>query len=89
VLIQPEQPAGAPGFRINIALRMEKAVAGKKDDEKQSSPSQVNPGDEASPGTPGTGEDICSVCKGTGKVDGRACSNCAGTGKVIHGIGGA
>jgi DnaJ-class molecular chaperone len=68
---------------------MEKTAAAKKDDEKQSSQSQVNPGDEASPGTPGSGEGICRVCKGTGKVDGRACPNCAGTGKIIQGIGGA
>ena len=48
----------------------------------------TNPGDEAEPGTPGTGEDICPVCSGKGKVDGRECQNCGGTGKVIEGIGG-
>jgi hypothetical protein len=47
------------------------------------------PGDEAPPGTPGTGEDICPVCNGKGKKDGKACENCAGTGKIIRGIGGA
>ncbi|MGE5547031.1 MAG: hypothetical protein ACM33T_09045 [Solirubrobacterales bacterium] len=47
------------------------------------------PGDEAAPGTPGTGEDICRVCHGTGKVDGRKCEECDGTGIVIEGIGGA
>jgi hypothetical protein len=48
----------------------------------------TNPGDDAAPGTPGTGEDICPVCKGSGKVDGKACSNCGGTGKIVEGIGG-
>lgn len=49
----------------------------------------LNPGDDAEPGTPGTGEDICDECAGTGKLsDGRPCPNCGGTGKVIHGIGG-
>ena len=60
-----------------------------KNDQKQSTQPQVDPGDEAAPGTPGSGEDLCEVCKGTGKVEGRGCPNCAGTGKVVHGIGGA
>ena len=47
-----------------------------------------NPGDEAPPGVPGTGEGLCQVCHGTGKVDGKACENCGGTGKVVEGIGG-
>lgn len=49
----------------------------------------MNPGDEAPPGTPGTGEDICPECNGTGRIDDRRCINCGGTGKVIKGIGGA
>ena len=51
--------------------------------------SQIAPGDEARPGTPGTGEDICPQCHGSGKKEGRRCENCAGTGKIIRGIGGA
>ena len=47
------------------------------------------PGDEARPGTPGTGEDICPECNGSGRKSGQRCENCAGTGKVIRGIGGA
>ena len=50
---------------------------------------QRAPGDEADPGTPGTGEDICPQCNGSGKKDGQRCENCAGTGKIIRGIGGA
>ncbi|WP_217476641.1 hypothetical protein [Stutzerimonas stutzeri] len=49
----------------------------------------TNPGDEAAPGTPGTGENICPVCSGSGRVDRGECTNCGGTGKVIEGIGGA
>jgi hypothetical protein len=51
--------------------------------------SQLNPGDEAAPGTPGTGEDLCPLCGGDGAVDGRQCPDCGGSGKVIRGIGGA
>ena len=50
---------------------------------------QTNPGDEAAPGTPGTGEDICRACNGSGKVDGKTCPECNGSGKVIEGVGGA
>ena len=50
---------------------------------------QLNPGDDAVPGTPGTGEDICDACKGTGKLqNGSHCPNCGGTGIVTEGIGG-
>jgi RecJ-like exonuclease len=47
------------------------------------------PGDEAAPGTPGAGEDICEVCSGSGKLaSGAACPNCGGSGRVMRGIGG-
>ena len=48
-----------------------------------------NPGDEAAPGTPGTGEAVCPVCRGSGRRAGEACDNCGGTGRIIEGIGGA
>jgi hypothetical protein len=47
------------------------------------------PGDDAPPGTPGTGEDICPVCSGSGRQEGRPCPNCDGTGTVTEGLGGA
>jgi DnaJ-class molecular chaperone len=46
------------------------------------------PGDEAPAGAPGTGEDVCPRCGGTGRLGGSACPDCAGTGKVNVGIGG-
>lgn len=53
-------------------------------------PSQpMAPGDEAPAGTPGTGEDICRACGGSGQLNGGACPECEGTGKVTVGIGGA
>ncbi|MDB5762903.1 MAG: hypothetical protein JWQ21_1898 [Herminiimonas sp.] len=49
----------------------------------------LNPGDEAAPGTPGTGEDICPVCHGSGKKeDGTSCTNCGGSGRITEVIGG-
>ena len=49
----------------------------------------LNPGDEALPGTPGTGEDICPQCHGSGRLKGTRCPNCGGTGRIVEGIGGA
>ena len=48
----------------------------------------LKPGDEAPAGTPGTGENVCPVCNGTGRSGGRSCANCSGTGKITTGIGG-
>jgi hypothetical protein len=49
---------------------------------------RAKPGDEARPGTPGTGEALCPDCAGSGRRDGRACPTCAGTGKITAGIAG-
>jgi DnaJ-class molecular chaperone len=54
-----------------------------------SSSDDQNPGDQAAPGTPGTGEALCPTCSGTGVDDGQPCPTCGGTGKVVQGIGGA
>lgn len=48
----------------------------------------LNPGDEGQEGAPGVGENVCRVCGGTGKLQGRECANCGGTGVVEEGIGG-
>jgi DnaJ-class molecular chaperone len=49
----------------------------------------MNPADEAPAGTPGTGEDVCPECHGTGRLQGGECPACGGTGKIVRGIGGA
>jgi hypothetical protein len=64
-------------------------VKPKQADPRPADRSQIAPGDEAAPGTPGTGEDICPECHGSGKKAGKRCENCAGTGKIVRGIGGA
>ena len=48
-----------------------------------------NPGDEAAPGTPQTGEALCPQCSGSGEWQGFRCAACGGTGKVIQGVGDA
>lgn len=49
----------------------------------------LNPGDEAEPGTPGAGEDICEACAGSGALaGGKPCPQCGGSGRVMRGIGG-
>ena len=49
---------------------------------------ELAPGDDAAEGTPGTGEDVCPLCRGTGEREGAPCPECDGTGKVVQGIGG-
>ncbi len=58
-------------------------------DREQPVPPPPNPGDEAPPGTPGTGEDVCRRCRGTGHIREGVCPDCNGTGRVVEGIGGA
>ena len=57
--------------------------------DRKDSQKKLNPGDEAKPGTVGTGEDICPQCHGKGRIEGSPCPNCGGTGKIVEGIGGA
>jgi DnaJ-class molecular chaperone len=53
------------------------------------------PDDDPEAGAPGTGEDVCPECHGTGKqVDRKTgqsteepCERCEGTGRIIEGIG--
>lgn len=54
-----------------------------------SSGPDLSPGDEAAPGSVGSGDDVCPVCSGSGKAaGGSTCQNCRGTGIVTEGIGG-
>jgi DnaJ-class molecular chaperone len=63
-------------------------MAASKSD-KETGKARMHPGDEARPGTPGTGENICRTCKGSGQVNNKPCPGCGGAGKVTEGIGGA
>jgi DnaJ-class molecular chaperone len=61
---------------------------GERSTDKTRSGGKLNPGDQAKPGTPGTGENACPDCGGSGKVNAKPCRTCGGTGKVIEGISG-
>jgi RecJ-like exonuclease len=50
---------------------------------------ELQPGDEANAGAPGTGEDICRNCEGGGQIKGQPCPTCGGTGRIVQGVGGA
>jgi hypothetical protein len=83
-----------PGASNEVGSAVESA--GKNDqpaDRRNSQPWEaarnMAPGDQAPPGTPGTGEDVCPQCGGSGRVASGNCPNCLGTGKVTVGIGGA
>jgi len=83
-----------PGASIDLAVP--RGTEGRSDQPAGDKPMQSSgpqaamaPGDEAPAGTPGTGEDICPQCGGTGRLGASSCPTCQGTGKVIVGIGGA
>lgn len=81
--LKPEKPAATTGadLRQNMADDvLSESTLGQR--------GPLKPGDEAPPGTPGTGEDVCPKCNGSGQLEGKACQNCRGTGKVTRGIGG-
>lgn len=48
----------------------------------------LDPGDEATTGTPGTGEAVCQRCGGSGKLNDAPCPTCGGSGRIAQGIGG-
>jgi len=58
------------------------------DDKNRQGAARPSPGDDARPGTPGTGENVCPKCGGSGKVAGAPCPKCEGTGVVIEGTAG-
>jgi hypothetical protein len=83
-----------PGASVDLALSAASPgrsgqPAGQRGDEPAGAQAPMAPGDEAPAGTPGTGEDVCPRCGGSGQSGGRSCPDCQGTGKVNVGIGGA
>jgi hypothetical protein len=77
-----------PGATLDLSAAEVRAGAGGDSAPSRTQP-PMNPGDEAPEGTPGTGEDLCPRCGGSGRIDAGPCPDCGGTGKVNVGIGGA
>jgi len=93
--IQPEDVTDLQQAQMDPAAAAGAAQGGGRQSGAAPSPVQVNggqalsPGDEAAPGTVGSGDDVCPVCSGSGKnAGGGDCPNCRGTGIVTEGIGG-
>jgi len=81
-----------PGASIDMAADSpgrSDQPAGQRGDQPTGAQKPMSPGDEAPPGTAGTGENVCPGCGGSGKRAGGQCPMCQGTGKVTVGIGGA
>jgi hypothetical protein len=71
---------------------MENVMATNNPENKSSLPSSeanLSPGDEAPRGTPGTGEDVCPDCQGSGRIGDESCPTCSGRGTIVRGVGGA
>jgi hypothetical protein len=83
-----------PGASIDLAVAAASPgrsdqPAGPRGSQPSGAQAPMSPGDEAPAGTPGTGEDVCPSCGGSGRSASGACPVCQGTGKVTVGIGGA
>jgi hypothetical protein len=83
-----------PGASIDMAAASASSgrsdqPAGARGDQPSGAQRPMSPGDEAPAGTPGTGEDVCPSCGGSGQGARGICPVCQGTGKVTVGIGGA
>lgn len=84
-----------PGASIDIAAGPARSqgasdqTAGAQGARASAPSAPMSPGDEAPPGTAGTGEDLCRTCGGDGQVNGSPCPDCEGTGRITVGIGGA
>jgi hypothetical protein len=83
-----------PGASIDVdaaAARPGKSdqPAGQRAGQPSGPQAPMSRGDEAPAGTPGTGEDVCPSCGGSGRTAKGSCAVCGGTGRVTVGIGGA
>src|ERR1700712_647479 len=85
---------GQEGFRPNDEMQRRERSVGQASsshlfkENAMADTDPAKPGDEAPPGAPGTGENLCRHCAGTGKIDAGTCPECQGTGKITTGIGG-
>jgi hypothetical protein len=91
--IQPEDVEGLEQARMDPSASSQpgggRQSGGPPSPVRVDSGQGLSPGDEAAPGTVGSGDDVCPVCSGSGKnAGGGDCPNCRGAGIVTEGIGG-
>ncbi|AYD65757.1 hypothetical protein DVB37_18920 [Achromobacter sp. B7] len=91
--LQTHQPQRAnPAPQPQLSEQPQQPQQQQQQQPPQTTPSaqqDINPGDDAAPGTPGTGEVDCPDCSGSGQLNDRPCQTCGGTGKVVKAVGGA
>ena len=78
-----------------VVMKARRANMGNEDQKSKSNMQatagttpEMSPGDQAPAGTPGTGENLCHKCGGSGRFQGKPCQECDGTGIITEGIGG-
>jgi DnaJ-class molecular chaperone len=74
-------------------IDLKESVAGEEDpgaslDVAVADEAGMKPGDQAPPGSPSAGENVCARCGGSGRLGASDCPDCGGTGKITTGIGG-
>ena len=91
VNLDSESVAGEedPGASLDMSAASNPPGSSTRSEPVSDPPATLNPGDEAPAGTPGTGENICRECGGSGRVGDSVCPSCNGSGKVTVGVGGA
>jgi hypothetical protein len=94
VNLSSESVAGEedPGAALDLPTLPSSSSLPSRPGAAQSAPftsDAMNPGDEAPAGAPGTGENVCRACGGSGRVAEKTCPSCNGSGKVTMGVGGA
>jgi hypothetical protein len=85
----PDDTSGPVEVDEKQAARLEKKLREERRQQQQQQSGEMTNTDAVPPGTPGSGENVCRRCAGTGKVNGETCPECGGSGKVVTAIGGA
>lgn len=86
---QPQRAEFAPQPQRSEQQQQQQQQQQQAQQTTPSAQQDINPGDDAAPGTPGTGEVDCPDCSGSGQLNDRPCQTCGGTGKVVKAVGGA
>jgi hypothetical protein len=81
----PDDSSAAVDVNQNRIARIREKLQGRT---PAARPAERANSDAVPPGTPGSGENICRRCSGTGTIGGQVCPECNGSGKVVTPVGG-